>query len=267
LGGTTTRLTDGKGRAEFTDLRIEGATGSHVLIFAANGYTSVASDPIDVQLPPEQPPIALNDEYNTTEGHDRTLIVSSVDGVLRNDRDPEGGTLTAADASDPPNGDVTLSPDGSFNYNPVVDFNGDDRFTYRVSDPKGNSSTATVTIHVAPVNDAPWFAININPIIAPAGGIPQTVSNFVGSITPGAENEADQVLTFQVVGNSSPWLFAAAPTVTRDGQGSGTGTLTFTPAAGVAGYSIVTIVLWDNGGTEFGGSDTSLTQSFTLWVQ
>jgi hypothetical protein len=266
LGGATTRLTDGKGRAKFTDLRIDGATGSHVLIFAANGYTSVTSDPIEVEPPAERPPTAVNDEYNTTEGHDRTLIVSSVDGVLRNDRDPEGGALTAADASDPPNGDVTLSSDGSFSYNPVVNFNGDDQFTYQVSDPLGNSSTATVTIHVAPVNDPPWFVINSNPIIAPASGTPETVSNFIGGITPGAENEANQVLTFEVVGNSSPWLFIAGPAITRDGQGS-TATLTFTPAAGVAGYSTVSIVLRDNGGTEFGGSDTSSIYSFTIWVQ
>ena len=49
LGGTTTRVTDGSGRATFTDLRINGAVGSHTLIFAAGGYTSVASQPIEVQ--------------------------------------------------------------------------------------------------------------------------------------------------------------------------------------------------------------------------
>src|SRR4051812_17972223 len=49
LAGTTTRLTDANGRAEFSDLRIDGATGAHVLIFAASGYTSSISTPIDVQ--------------------------------------------------------------------------------------------------------------------------------------------------------------------------------------------------------------------------
>ena len=49
LGGTTTRVTDGQGRATFTDLQINGAGGPHTLIFAAAGYTSVNSNSIDVQ--------------------------------------------------------------------------------------------------------------------------------------------------------------------------------------------------------------------------
>ncbi|MDQ3222560.1 MAG: Ig-like domain-containing protein, partial [Gemmatimonadota bacterium] len=48
LGGTTTRNTDAGGRATFTDLEINGATGEHRLIFAAPGYTSVASGAINV---------------------------------------------------------------------------------------------------------------------------------------------------------------------------------------------------------------------------
>jgi hypothetical protein len=266
LGGTATRLTDSKGRAEFTDLRIQGATGSHVLIFAANGYTSVTSRSIDVRPPVDQPPSTLGDEYNTTEGHDRTLTVDAASGVLQNDRDPEGGQLTASDASDPPNGIVTLNGDGSFSYNPEVNFFGDDQFTYRASDPAGKSSTATVTIHVAPVNDAPLFTLNLNPVFVAAGEIPQTVGNFAGGISPGADNEVGQILTFEVVGNSNPFLFAAGPTVTRDGQGN-TATLSFTPAAGLTGAADVTIVLRDNGGTDFVGFDTSAPQTFTIVVQ
>jgi VCBS repeat-containing protein len=49
LGGTATRVTDGQGRATFTDLQINGAGGPHTLIFAAAGYTSVTSSAIDVQ--------------------------------------------------------------------------------------------------------------------------------------------------------------------------------------------------------------------------
>jgi hypothetical protein len=265
LAGTTTRLSDSKGRAEFTNLRIQGATGAHVLIFAASGHTSVTSGPIEVRPPANQAPNTLGDEYNTTEGNDRTLAVDAANGVLQNDGDPEGGQLTASEVTGPPNGTVTLNPDGSFTYNPDVNFFGDDRFTYRASDPTGKSSTATVTIHVAPVNDAPWFALNVNPVVVPAVQIPQTVVNFAGGVTPGGANEDDQVLTFEVIGNSAPWLFASGPTITRDGVGT-TATLTFTPA-GFIGASAVTIVLRDNGGTEHVGFDTSSPQTFTIVVQ
>lgn len=266
LGGTTTRLSDSKGRAEFTNLRIQGATGDHVLIFAADGHTSVTSSPIDIRPPANQAPITVADEYNTTEGNDRTLAVDAANGVLRNDSDPEGGQLTAEEASGPPSGITTLNPDGSFTYNPDVNFFGDDRFTYRATDPTGKSSTASVTIHVASVNDAPLFTLTVNPVVVPAVPIPQTVGNFAVGITPGGANEEDQVLTFEVIGNSAPWLFASGPVVTRDGQGT-TATLTFTPAAGQIGGSAVTIVLRDNGGTEHVGFDTSSPQTFAIVLQ
>jgi Big-like domain-containing protein len=268
LAGTTTQLTDSKGQAEFTDLRIEGGTGLHVLIFAAAGYTSVTSDPIDIQQPVvgNQPPTAVGDEYTTLEGGDHVLSVSSAGGVLQNDRDPEGGSLTASDASDPPNGRVTLNPDGSFSYTPASGFFGDDRFTYRAKDPSGSSSTATVTVHVLPVNDSPRFSIKVDNVKVRPGQTPHTVNRFAVGVTPGADNETDQVLTFEVIGNSNPGLFASGPTVTRDGQGD-TAALTFTPAGDQTGSAEVTIRLRDNGGTANGGADTSRSQTFRIRVE
>jgi hypothetical protein len=43
LRGSTAEVTDGSGRAQFKDLRIEGASGTYRLIFAAPGYESVVS--------------------------------------------------------------------------------------------------------------------------------------------------------------------------------------------------------------------------------
>ena len=48
LVGTRTQTTASNGRATFTNLEIGGATGSHSLIFAASGFTSVTSDAIAV---------------------------------------------------------------------------------------------------------------------------------------------------------------------------------------------------------------------------
>jgi hypothetical protein len=52
LIGTTTQTTDATGRATFTNLGITGASGRHRLIFAAAGFTSVTSGPIDVRAAP-----------------------------------------------------------------------------------------------------------------------------------------------------------------------------------------------------------------------
>jgi endonuclease G len=63
-------------------------------------------------------------------------------------------SLTYTVLSGPFHGAVTGS-DGGRTYIPAHDFAGTDTFTYRVSDSVGTSNTATVTIHVLDVNDAP----------------------------------------------------------------------------------------------------------------
>ena len=213
-----------------------------------------------------QPPIAGNDEYNTIEGFDHTLTVSAANGVLRNDLDPERAQLTATLTSDPSNGSVTLNADGSFSYTPAENFYGDDQFSYRATDPAGNRNTATVRIHVAPVNDPPWF--NTEPsVTVPAGAGPQTIRGFARGIHSGAPNEPDQTVEFEVVRNSNPDLFEAQPTLTRDGPASDTGTLRFSAAAGAIGTAVVTMVARDNGGTSNGGKNTSEERTFEITVR
>ena len=97
-------------------------------------------------------PIALDDSYVVEE--DKPLNVAAV-GVLGNDTDVDSATLTAALATGPSNGALTLNADGSFSYTPAADFNGTDSFTYLANDGSLNSNTATVSINVNPVNDPP----------------------------------------------------------------------------------------------------------------
>lgn len=55
-------------------------------------------------------------------------------------------------------------------YTPKADFNGSDNFSYTVSDGAGGSATATVSISVSPVNDAPT-AINDSASVATNGTV------------------------------------------------------------------------------------------------
>jgi VCBS repeat-containing protein len=104
-------------------------------------------------------PVVNNDEaYETDE--DTTLEVSALAGVLANDTDIDGDTLTAilVDGLGPHHGTLTLNPDGSFTYTPDENFHGLDGFSYRVSDGTVESDAIAVTITVNPVNDAPVAA-------------------------------------------------------------------------------------------------------------
>jgi len=99
-----------------------------------------------------RPPVANNDAYSMDED---TVLTTNAPGVLVNDNDPDGDTLSAVLVTNPAHGTVTLNPNGSFNYQPITNYNGTDTFTYRANDTKTNSNIATVSISIAPRNDAP----------------------------------------------------------------------------------------------------------------
>ena len=96
--------------------------------------------------------MAVDDDYDLDED---TALNVSAPGVLDNDSDPDGDTLTATVNTGPSSGTVTLNGDGSFIYTPNANFNGSDSFTYDASDDNGGTATATVNLTVNAVNDPP----------------------------------------------------------------------------------------------------------------
>ncbi len=97
---------------------------------------------------PNTPPVANDDNFETDED------VALNGDVSTNDSDVDGDPLEYSLLSQPTSGELTFVNDGTFTYVPDDDFNGNDSFTYEVSDGL-DSDTATVTITVNPVNDAP----------------------------------------------------------------------------------------------------------------
>src|SRR5205814_7507474 len=61
-------------------------------------------------------PVAVNDSYTTPE--DTTLNIAA-SGVLANDSDVEGDTLSAVLVSQPTHGSLTLNTNGGFSYVPA----------------------------------------------------------------------------------------------------------------------------------------------------
>ena len=98
------------------------------------------------------PPVANDDGYASDE--DSLLVVSSP-GVLGNDTDPDGPSLTATVTTQPAHGWVSLAADGSFRYVPDWDYYGQDSFTYAVDDGSGGVNSGTVDITLRPVDDPP----------------------------------------------------------------------------------------------------------------
>ena len=126
------------------------------LKFENNGPATVFEDSL-VTL--SRPPVAADDAYNTDVN---TPLNISAPGVLSNDTDADGDTLTAILASTVSHGTLTLNADGSFSYTPSARFNGTDSFTYKASDGVAQSNAATVTIMVTEV--PPSQPSNVSPV-------------------------------------------------------------------------------------------------------
>jgi VCBS repeat-containing protein len=111
------------------------------------------------------PVVAVDDVFNTNEDvplHAVTPVGPLGVGLLGNDTtDPAdvGDPLTVSIVTAPiaAQGTVTLDAGntGGFTFTPAANFNGDATFTYKVNDGFTDSNVATVTIHVAPQDDAP----------------------------------------------------------------------------------------------------------------
>jgi VCBS repeat-containing protein len=138
-----------------------------------NGGTATATATITV-APANDAPVAADDAYNVTE--DVPLALPAFLGVLANDSDIDGDTLSAAVVTGPAHGTLSLNPDGSFLYTPDANFNGADSFVYQVSDGQGGSDSATVLLNVSASNMTPAAADDAfttdedTPLTIPAAG-------------------------------------------------------------------------------------------------
>jgi len=102
-------------------------------------------------------PVAKPDYYETIL--ETTLTVDAASGVLANDNDADGDSLSAVLLATTTQGSLTLNSDGSFTYIPKNDYTGPDHFTYEASDGLTLSNVAMVMIAVNPEpNTAPVAA-------------------------------------------------------------------------------------------------------------
>ena len=83
------------------------------------------------------------------------MLSVAAPGVLGNDSDPDGESLTAQLVSTPSAGAVVFNSNGSFDYSPSTDYYGSDSFTYQACDPTNRCTQATANITINPVNDPP----------------------------------------------------------------------------------------------------------------
>jgi VCBS repeat-containing protein len=212
-------------------------------------------------------PTAADDAYTTAED---TALTVAAPGVLANDTDPDGDTLSAVAGLGPSHGTLSRNADGSFTYTPAADYNGSDSFTYRASDGTATSNLATVTITVTAVNDQPTVTV--------AGGTcGRDDHSGTINLTVADGDSPTTDLRLSILSSSNPTLVPTGNIVfagtggartmtvsTVDGR-SGTATLTVTVSDGQASGTVPVTVTVGGGGkdtlTGGIGADLLLAQS------
>ena len=161
----------------------------------------------------------------TPVAHDDTATTSAstpLHGatVFTNDA---GAGLTVTSSTMPTHGSLVMNPDGTYIYTPTANYSGPDSFTYTVTDASGQTSTATVTLSVAP-----------------------TASDDTASVVAGGALAGPSVL-----GNDSgSGLTVTANTTPAHGTlvMNSDGTYSYTPAPGYSGNDMFTYTVTDLAG-------------------
>src|SRR5205085_2524537 len=112
---------------------------------------------------------------------------------------------------------ITNAATGAFTYTPNLNANGADSFTFKVNDGTLNSNSATVSVTITPVNDAPVASnssLAVNEDTAATG-------------TLSATDVDGDALTYSIVVNGSKGV----ATITN----ASTGAFTYTPGANANG--------------------------------
>ncbi len=205
--------------------------GTDTLTYKANdGRSDSNTETVTITIDPiNDAPESFADTFAVNEDNPLTL---SPPGILANDSDTEGSSLGAVLVDSPLNGTLTLNNDGSFDFDPDLNFNGTDTFTYKVTDGELESNISTVSIIVNPINDGP---VAVNQIIGLAEDTPTAIT------LAGNDIEGD------------PLAFAVTA---QPGHGTLSGTapdLTYTPDQNYSGPDSFTFSA-DDGNVSSGGT-------------
>ncbi len=101
--------------------------------------TLVSSTRFDAE---DRAPTAAAD--NASTGRGRPVDID----VLANDSDADGDALSVESVTQPPHGTASVEADGAIRYTPAAGFQGPDGFSYTVSDGRGATASAGVSVDV-----------------------------------------------------------------------------------------------------------------------
>ena len=125
-----------------------GVTGILNLAITANDRLSLASAPLQLTVTPDnRAPVAVADTFATTRSVPLVIAPAS---LTANDTDPDGDPLSVTGVQNAVRGSVTIEGSGSIVFTPEAGYTGPASFSYTVSDGRGGTSTAVVSVTISP---------------------------------------------------------------------------------------------------------------------
>ncbi|QDG52671.1 tandem-95 repeat protein [Persicimonas caeni] len=232
--------------------------GDYVLTLTVtdqSGATGTDTVTITAQSPTNTAPVANDDAFSTDED------VAAIFDVVGNDTDADNDSLTlTAITVDPTNGTASIASN-QIDYTPDANFNGTDTLTYEISDGNGGTDTATLTITVNAVNDAPTAAAGADQTVTTG-----TLVNLDGSNSSDIDS-GDSIASYAWTIDSAPTnstatltdAATATPSFTPDEAGDYVLLLTVEDQSGATGTDTVTITAQASANNDPVTTDDTLT--------
>ncbi|MBU6172465.1 MAG: tandem-95 repeat protein [Planctomycetes bacterium] len=222
-----------------------------------NNLNDEATGTVTVNLAPvNDPPRVIQTNFSVNE--DQTLVLSAASAFSPGPANeltevpPQTVTFTNVQSTAQTNGTVSLVS-GQISYTPTSNFFGTATIIATAQDSLGASSTATLTITVNAVNDAPVLLQSAFTIIE---DVAKTISASE-IFAPGPANESSQTVSLSVIAPLAPSDQLVA---TIDGSGK----LLLTPAANFFGGPVFVVVRGTDNGTNPNNLFTDATLTITV---
>lgn len=151
---SVTGLVTFKESPDFENPRDSGGDNEYnTYVTATDSYGNYTTQLLSVSINNLNEAVTAFDD--TVDAVEDTILSSTID-LDANDTDLDGDALsvTAGTYTTAQGGTIVIAADGSYTYTPPTNFNGTDSVNYTVTDGEF-SDVGTLTINVAPANDAP----------------------------------------------------------------------------------------------------------------
>jgi hypothetical protein len=216
LGGTASEFAGGIATHASGNVYVAGTTDSSNFPVTPGAFQTMFSGTSQAYITKIGFPVTASYDEYTVDQND-TLSVSAP-GVLANDVDVDGSSLTALLVSGPARGALTLNGNGSFTYTPNANFTGFDSFIYRARNLANISSNlAEVAINVTACSYQLSATSQVYPHRGGAGTVAVSaangcswaaVSNDTWIVIVSPDGEGEGAVSFEVREN-----FAISPRV------------------------------------------------------